>query len=215
VSHLFLRHSASVFVLSLCSVVASAQHPHERSGLVTGVGIGRGETELTIADDGNPDTPAKGRVEGYAPHASIGYGFGNHFVILFENKQWVDEQGLDDLKLRVNTQHFSFALMYAPFNHESMAGGLYLQGGVGWANSRFTALEPIPEEEQEFGETYEPIVKLDDDGVAYSLGVGYEIRVLPPVAVGMAISYNYLDNGGLLFKESYFIPMTWTLNWYW
>ena len=228
-SRLFRVGMIGLATISLMITIAppsQALHPHERNGIMVGVSLGRGESDIELgplfADALPPGAtpPRTGWTEGYSPGFKVGYGIGNHFMISFENRQWLDEGAVtsDSLqhvdKLRVNTQHYSFMLTVYPASPKSPAGGIYIQAGMGWSNSRFTILEPlIPA--NEWGENFEELEKVDEAGTAYSVGVGFEFRIVKRVAAGVATSFNYLDTGGQLFAKSEFIPMTWTLNWYW
>lgn len=193
---------------------------------MVGISIGRGESEIDLGQEflaqlpEGTQGPATGWIEGYSPGFKFGWGFGNHFMVSFENRQWLDEGGItgEELeevdKLRVNTQHYSFMFTVYPASPKSFAGGIYIQAGVGWSNSRFTILEPLIPANQ-WGENFEEIYKVDEAGTAYSVGAGYEFRIMRRVAAGVAASFNYLESGGAIFDKSRFVPITWTLNWYW
>jgi opacity protein-like surface antigen len=224
---------AAVALMTTLVPTSRAFHPHDRKGPMVGISIGGGESEIELSQDflaelpEGTQPPSSEWIEGYAPGFRLGYGIGNHFMISFENRQWLDEGAITATsaeqvdKLRVNTQHYSFVLTVFPASPKSFAGGIYIQAGVGWSNSRFTILEPHDVDENgniipnEWGENFEEIYKEDDPGTAYSIGAGYEFRIMKRVAAGVAMSYNYLDSSGQIFDKSRFVPITWTLNWYW
>lgn len=204
---------------------AYALKPHNRKGWLVGVSLGVGPGKVTVLD------PAADEVEYYNTDwqegMTPGFRFGwifipNRLMLSFENKQWLNEQAapgalaVEDeiIKLRTNAQHYSFALTWFPGSITGPTGGIYLKGGVGWANARFTVLQAL-DEPSEHGDTFEEEFLNDDAGLAMFGEMGYEFRIFSPFAAGVGVSYNYLDlPDGLVFKDTKTLAVGLTMNWY-
>jgi hypothetical protein len=207
---------AIVFVLSPISVhEAQALSPHIRDGWMVGVAYGYGKGNLALfpeAEGGRLETDWQ---RGVVPQMRVGYTLiDNRLTVSIENKQWLYEQGVLDVdKGRVNIQNWTLALTYYPGNPYRAAGGIYLQAGAGLANARLTLLEPI--EDHPYGDQFEEIFKQDEGGTAVFFSAGYEFRIVPRVAAGVAVSVVYQSIEGEIFDDAVSVPATLTLNWYW
>ena len=210
----FLCFLALVFVLSPISAhEAQALSPHIRDGWMVGVAYGYGKGKVTagsLGDDLETDWQ-----RGVVPQMRIGYTLiDNRLTVSIENKQWLYEQGVLDVdKGRVNIQNWTLALTYYPGNPYRAAGGIYLQAGAGLANARLTLLEPI--EDHPYGDQFEEVFKQDEGGTAVFFSAGYEFRIVPRVAAGVAVSVVYQSIGGEIFDDAVSVPANLTLNWYW
>jgi len=200
---------------TLLASEAQALSPHIRDGWLFGVsyGYGRGKASLFPGDIENQTE--SGWQRGAVPQYRIGHIIiKNRLMLSFENRQWLYETGfLVDDKGRVNIQNWTFALSYYPGKPTSMAGGIYLQAGAGWANARLTFLEPL--EDDPWGNKFEEIEVWDEAGTGFFIGGGYEFRITPGVGAGLAVSYVYQSIGGEIFDKAWSFPATITLNWYW
>jgi opacity protein-like surface antigen len=207
---------ALVLVLGLVAVPdVWAGKPHLREGVIFGVTFGASRGQATLFPGEETTTVGSDWETGVTPQVRLGYAVvKNHLLVTVANQQWLYEQGvLADDKLRINTQNWTLALVWCPFNPNKASGGIHVQAGIGYANSRLTLVEPI--EEDEHGNTFEEVFKKDEFGTAYTVGVGYEFRLVKSLAAGLAASYIYQPIDGTIFEDSSFVPINLTLNWYW
>lgn len=206
---------ALVLVLGLVTVQdVWALKPHLREGVIFGVGFGTTQGQVNLFPGSGEDVSSDWE-QGVSPEYRLGYAvIKNRLLVTVSNQQWLYEQGVfAEDKLRINTQNWSLDLTVCPGNPNSGWGGIYVKGGVGYANSRLTILEPI--EEDEYGNTFEEIYKTDEYGMSYMLGIGYEFRLAKSLAAGIAVSYIHQPIDGTIFEDSTWIPSNLTLNWYW
>lgn len=215
----FLR-GVGLTALALALVLAAvppaeAGAPHLREGVTFGVGVGVSKGRIDVYQGGEGQTVQSGWEKGVTPQFRVGYAVvKNHLLLTLGNQQWLYEQGvLADDKLRINAQNWSLVATWCPFNPHSATGGIYVNAGIGYANTRLTILEPI--EEDEHGNTFEEIFKSDEFGTAYQVGLGYEFRLTKLFAAGLSASYIYQDTGGEIFDHTEVVPLNLTLNWYW
>ncbi|MGH7681320.1 MAG: hypothetical protein ACRENN_04960 [Candidatus Eiseniibacteriota bacterium] len=197
-------------LLALGATHALAMREHVRNGWMFGVGIGYGEAKISTGSAlGNVDTDWQ---EGSCPQIRIGRMIGRHVMASFDQRGWLDEQGFGDSKIRVGIQNFTAALTVFPGNPTSVAGGIYLRGGVGFSNSRLTVFQHsfigAGPDSLDSGE------HRDEGGVGYTLGGGYEFRVSRNLAAGVDVSANYQAVHDVIFDETWYFPAVLSLNWY-
>lgn len=197
-------------VLALGASDALAMREHVRNGWMFGIGIGYGEAKIsTGAALQNVDT---GWQEGACPQIRIGKMLGRHFMASFDQRGWLDEQGVGDSKVRVGIQNFTAALTVFPGNPANETGGIYVRGGVGFSNSRLTVFE-----HSFIGAGIDSLDNgehRDEGGVGYTLGGGYEYRVSSNLAAGLDVSANYQAVHNEVFDETWYFPAVLSLNWY-
>jgi len=218
-----IRHrSRLLVVLSLALVLgmlgsqdAQALKPHERDGVLFGVAFGFSPGQVSLFSGEEGDAVSSDWEMGVTPQLRLGYTlFKNRLAISVVSQQWLYEQGvLAEDKLRINVQNLALALNYYPGNPNSMAGGLHFEGGVGLANARITVLEPV--EDDPHGNKFEEVLKEDEGGTSFHIGLGYEFRIMRSVAAGLMVSYVYQTIGQDIFDEASSVPVNFTLNWYW
>ena len=215
-----IRRGAGILALFLAMGLvlvpdAGAGPTHSREGVIFGVGFGISQGKVHLFPGDDDLSVESGWKMGVVPQIRLGYAVvKNRLLVTVANQQWLYEQGiLAEDKMRINTQNWTLALTWCPGNPNSHWGGLYVLAGVGYANSRLTLLEPI--EEDEHGNKFEEVFKVDEPGTAYQVGIGYEFRITKTVAVGMAASYIQTETGGTVFDYSTVIRFNLTLNWYW
>ncbi len=201
---------AVLALLCLSAGDAFALKAHKRDGWMVGVGIGYGESKITTGSSvGDFTTDWQ---DGACPQIRIGRMLGQHLMVSFDQKGWLDEQGFGDNKVRVGIQNFTAALTVFPGNPESVAGGLYFQGGVGFANARLTVFQNsfigTGPDSLDHGE------HRDEGGVGAMLGAGYEFRLSSALAAGIDVSANFQQIDSAIFKETWFFPAVLSLNWY-
>lgn len=204
-----------ISVVLVPALEAGADPVHKRDGVIFGIGIGVSTGQTTLFPDDEDLTVESGWKKGVVPQMRLGYAVvKNRLLVMVANQQWLYEQGiLAEDKMRINAQNWNLVLNWYPGNLNNYWGGLYFQAGAGYANNRLTLLEPI--EDDPYGNKFEEIYKVDEQGVAYQFGIGYEFRLGKSVAIGTQVAYIHQDIDGTIFEESDVIPFNLTLNWYW
>jgi hypothetical protein len=212
-------------LLAVCFLVSSfaagsarAAAPVERHDWAVGLAWGLGNGSVTLVDQAEGTDWARGG----SPQLRVGRRVGSHLMVGLENRQWLNEAGYQDYKIRGNVQNLCLVLTAYPGRATDLTSGLYVQAGYGWAHGRLSGLEPIdggPHEvddtgANEWGETYEVIYKHDAGGWGAVLGLGYEFRINRHCAAGLAVSYNFLSFDDDVFEEAEFVPASLNLNWY-
>jgi opacity protein-like surface antigen len=190
---------------------AHATSPVERHGWGAGVAYGIGSADVTLKPSAI-DTNT-GYTRGASPQFRLGKMVGSHFMVGLEDRQWMNETGLGDEKLRANFQNFNVVLTVYPGKTSNWTSGFFLQGGAGVAHARTSVLEPIPGG-NEWGETFEVVGKLDESGKGFMFGAGYEFRVSSHLAAGLTTSFNSLTFDDNVYDTVKFFPGGLNLNWY-
>ncbi|HET9952493.1 MAG TPA: hypothetical protein VFS09_11935 [Candidatus Eisenbacteria bacterium] len=189
--------------------MARGASPVERHGWAAGVAYGIGSADITL----KTNDPEGDYTRGASPQFRFGKMVGSHFMIGLEDRQWMNETGLGDEKVRANFQNFNVVLTVYPGKTSNWTSGFFLQGGAGVAHARTSVLEPIPGG-NEWGETFEVVGKLDESGSGFMFGAGYEVRVSSHLAVGLTTSFNSLTFDDEIFDTVKFFPGGLNLNWY-
>ena len=189
---------------------AQAIQPVERDDWSVGLAWGLGSGSVTFDELQTPTDWAKGG----SPQMRVGRRLNSHLMLGVELRQWLNETGLADYKIRGNVQNLSLVLTAYPGSATNLTSGLYLQAGGGFSHGRLSGLEPIEGGENEWGETYEVIYKHDAQGWGAVVGAGYEFRLSRHCAAGLAVSYNFLSFDDDVFDEAEFVPASLNLNWY-
>jgi opacity protein-like surface antigen len=208
--------AAFVLVAGLVPAQEAGADPiHKRDGVIFGIGVGVSTGKTTLFPGEEDLRLESGWQEGVVPQIRLGYAVvKNRLLVMVANQQWLYEQGiLAEDKLRINAQNWNLVLNWYPGNLNNYWGGLYFQAGAGYANNRLTLLKPI--EDDPHGNKFEEEFKVDETGVAYQIGIGYEFRLGKSVAAGAALGYIQQDIDGTVFDNSTVIPFNLTLNWYW
>lgn len=212
-----MRRKGIVFVLAIAIAAiggivfaspASAMEPHPLKPWMAGIGIGFGPSKIF----GGPqlsdlETAWTG---GIAPQIRLAHRLGGKTMLGFSLNDWMSEQGATDPNVRVNTQNFNATLTWFPGNPEGVTGGIFLHGGVGFANARIVKRETsVTATDTTEVETHE-----DEGGLGLMFGGGYEFRVSPAFAIGADVTANHQSIGQDLVDHNWFVPVTLRLNWY-
>ena len=201
--HMALIAAALGFFLS---GPAPAKAQQQRSPWMINVGIGVGRGEFEDVDDGR-----RTYRDGAVPQIRFGRMLSSHLMVGLAYQGWVvefDRLGgtqLVDAKLRRSLQNLTLGLAWFPASDGSLSG-LYVRGGggVGWAG---TAIVPVVEgEPQGHGD------RVDDHGISYMAEAGYEFRISRSAALGLIVSYNYLDIQGDIVRTAWFSSANFTLT---
>lgn len=199
-----------LFILILAAgLSAQAAEDQDSPNWTLGLGVGTGHATIELNDfPSDPDW-----TRGATPRFSFGRLVGSNLIVGLEVRQWLNEGGFQEYKVRGNMQNVSLFLTWYPTRKTSRNGGFFVQGGGGFSHARVSGLEPIPGG-NEWGETFHVIDKEDSGGEAVSFSLGYEFAVTARVGVGLSLSYNILwfDDG--LFNKTEFVPGGLNLSWY-
>jgi len=201
--------AAGLALLPPLATMARAASPVERHGWGAGVAYGIGSADVTL----KTNDPQSGYSRGASPQFRLGKMVGRRFMIGIEDRQWMNETGVNGEKLRANFQNFNVVLTAYPGKTSNWTSGFFLQVGAGKAHARTSLLEPIPGG-NEWGETFEVVGKLDESGSGFMVGAGYEIRVSSHLAAGLTTSFNSLTFDDEVFDTVKFFPGGLNLNWY-
>jgi hypothetical protein len=208
--------AAALLALLVTAGSAAALGPHERDGWVAGMGFGLANAKLE-----NVEGVASDWEQGVSPQIRFGRMIGRRFMVSFETKTWMDEQGAfyDEagepaLAIRVGLQNFNLLATWFPGAPESPAGGIFLYAGGGAAIARLTLFEPNAGG-GDTGESEHQEVYNDDWGYGVTAGAGYELRIFKHLAAGASVSMNWqFMEGEGFFDQNRFVPLTMNLNWY-
>ena len=179
--------------------------PHERGGWLLGMSYGYGRGRMKAL--GNQDEYKFH--DGVTPQIRFGHMLGNHLALHMEYGGWMLEDGILPDKLRISMQDVVLAATWFPGNSGSAWGGFYLRAGagLGWASAAL--IEINDDLEQEFSR------RKDETGLGLQFALGYEWRIARHTAAGLGLSLQHLDIGGDIFQSTTFVPVTFSLGWYW
>ena len=175
---------------------------------MVGLGYGLGSSKITAG-------PALNRLEsgweeGVSPQIRFGRMLGRRLMIGYDQRQWMDEQGFGVNAVRASLQNFAASLTLFPGNPENETGGIYLRGGVGFANARVAVTEDaVGGLDSTHTEQH-----LDEGGLGLMLGGGYEFRIMRSVAAGLEVSAYHQSIDGDVFDQTWFLPVSLNLAWY-
>lgn len=192
-----------VLGVSISPVAPQALEVGERSGWVLGLSLGLGEGKII-------DSDASGNAyrEGITPQWRIGRAWSSHLSTTFEYQGWLFEFGDADVKFRRSLQSWTLAVTWYPGNPANAWNGLWLRAGVGPGLSG-TARVFL----NEVGEQFDSI-RRDEWGVAINAATGYDFWITRRITIGLAANYGYLDIGGDLVREGWFVTSSFGLGWY-
>ena len=171
---------------------------HIRNGWMVGLSAGYGIGK-SLNTDGNTFLDQGSN--------AVGIRFGKminpHILIHAEWDGWVYTEEEISPKTEYSLLNYTLACSYYPGNPETLAGGIYLRGGVGVALTNVV----IPDDDNS-SDNYE-------SGFGLLIGAGYELRLSRKFALGIGAGYNKLIiNGGKYFKSGQFIPFYMDFNYY-
>ena len=184
----------AVFLIGL-PVRATAGHPHARDGWTAGFSVGGGPGKFTAATGGDSSTESGGSI-----NFRIGKALTPTFTLSFETDSWLRSESTD-LGPEVTFSFWNFAA--AGTLYPSETGGLYLRGGIGYANADIDLVE---------GNT---TVGVSESGFGILAAAGYEWRLTTNFALGATGGYDFLFISGDIFDSAQFGFVAIDLNWYW
>jgi len=190
--------TTAVLVSLLVGSASAGGYSHIRDAWVYGLNLGWGWTQVGAHDVGNDfkvNSPWAGDFSGalrvgFCPSENFSYG--------------IDVSGWADYAGRFDTRAFSFLLQ----GHLYPGGqGFYMRGGVGLGSLGVT----------QRGTAF-PVISKSSGGFAWGIGTGFEARVSPNFAIGVAYDYRWIGVGELTDQVDDVTAgtqsVTLSLNWY-
>ena len=181
---------------------ASALEPVRREGWTLGLGLGLGHG--SISPPSGDDFYAK---DGAVAQISVARAVSSRLRLGVTWHDWLTERGDEELRIRRTMQSWVLAGTWVPGDLENAWSGLYLRGGVGIAQGRYSTAGA-----DEHGEDID-LLATDQTGVALLGTIGYEFAVAKHAAAGVSFTANVADYGDDLFDHGWFAPVSVTLNW--
>ena len=176
---------------------------HIRDGWYIGMGYGYGRGVIT----GGNEKDYSYR-DGATPQVRFGHSVGQHFMAGIEYSGWMFEEGDIHEKYRYSLQNLDAALTWHPGPVDAYWGGFYARAGIGLAWGRAVVVE-IEEQVQVASYAF------TETGLGLVFNVGYEFRITHNAAAGLSMGWNHLNIGEFLFDKARYVPVVFTLNWYW
>lgn len=191
-----------ILTIMLPGAAAGAEN-HVRDGWFIGMGYGYGRGVITASNE--QDYSYR---DGATPQIRFGHSVGEHFLAGLEYGGWMFEEGDAVQKYRYSLQSVTAAATWHPGSADAYWGGFYTRGGVGLAWGRAVIID-IEDQEQVHSRT------LDEAGLGLVFQVGYEFRITHNAAAGLSLGWNHLTIEKDFFDVARYVPVVFTLNWYW
>ncbi len=176
---------------------------HIRDGWFIGMGYGYGRGVITASNEQDYSYRS-----GAIPQIRFGHSVGKHFLAGLEYGGWMFEEGDAHHKYRYSLQSVNAALTWHPGDADAYWGGFYTRAGAGLAWGRAVSVEI--EDQVQVGST-----SITETGLSLVFQIGYEFRITHNAAAGLSTGWNQLNIGKDLFDEARYVPLAFTLNWYW
>lgn len=169
-------------------------HSNTRDGVVIGLDLGWGWTQAQVTDDGTSltsdwtDDLTGGFRVGFAPSDELVYGL--------EIGGWSEHTGLLDE---------SVIWIQAAGRYFPTGQGLWLKAGAGLGSLKIDYVSPAA------------IISRSNSGLTWNLGLGYEMRVSPTLALGLGYDYRKVSVGEVLTLddvETTVQSVTFAVTWY-
>lgn len=168
-------------------------YPQERRGFMIGGNLGGGSAAVSVTGLGM--SASTQREAGVAGNFRFGWGISPNLTLGFESNGWAKSEGGTTVNFGVG----AFTATYYP----NPAQGFYLRAGIGGGTQKMT-----------FTENNVSAVATEN-GVGFTGGVGYEMRLGQKWSLGPALDYGYtsVDVPGGSISANY-VNFTAALNWY-
>jgi len=199
--------------LSAVPAAGLARIPNTREGWVVGLAYGPAKAKIQTGASLGGDSLTTEWLEGPAQSVRLGRMLTPNLKIGYEHQAWLREQGFKSLKIHAGMQLEALGLTVYPWSPGSAWGGLFAIVGGGYAHCRLTFLEPLEPGESAIGNTYEPVLTVDENGWGAFGGLGYELQITRTFAASAMLTYNAVDIGGSVYDTAQFVPLTASLNW--
>ncbi|MFH1845080.1 MAG: hypothetical protein ABIF77_17975 [bacterium] len=145
---------------------AAGQYPHERKGVVAGLEIGHGGSQVEYLRNNQNFTSEE--ESGCALGLRVGYGFTNSFTLTLDGMGYCQDHHGEEYVMS------STVLM---FTYYPDAGGFFLRAGFG--GGRLESNRPEDDDD--------PLaVEFEENAGVLAFGLGYEWRLSKSLALGLA-----------------------------
>jgi len=184
----------SIVALSAWSTISGADpYPHERRSFMIGGNLGGGTAAVSVT--GNGLSASSSREAGVAGNFRFGWGITPNLSLGIESNGWTKSEGGTTVNFGVG----AFTATYYP----NPAQGFYLRAGIGGGTQKLMYTEN------------NVTGVITENGMGFTGGVGYEMRLGPKWSLGPALDYGYtsVDVPGGSISSNY-VNFTAALNWY-
>jgi len=185
-------------LLTLLAGTASAVgHSHTRDGWIYGLNLGWGWAKAQGDDVGNNLKMDTGWADDFTGGLRVGFAGSEQFSYGLDFSGWSDYA----YQTRVKTFRVLVTGTWYPKGQ-----GFYIRGGIG-GGSLNLSYTPV---------AY-PKISQSKGGLALGAGAGWEVRVAPTVAIGLAYDYYWVDSGTISYLENVTTQVqgiTFSLTWY-
>ncbi len=195
-----LRRGLAAGLLSILSLAAFAAagsadpYPHERRGFMMGGNLGGGSAAVSATGGGF--SVSSQREAGVAGNFRFGWGLSPYLSLGFESNAWSKSEG-------GTTVNFGVGALTATY-YPNPAQGFYMRAGVGGGTQKLIVTQNNLS------------ASATENGVGFTGGVGYEMRLGEKWSLGPALDYGYtsvdVPGGGTL--SSNYVNFTAAFNWY-
>jgi hypothetical protein len=193
-SRAFVAGMLSIAVLGAWSACAGADpYPQERRSFMMGGNLGGGTAAVSASGGGM--SVSTSREAGVAGNFRFGWGVSPYVTLGFESNAWSKSEGGTTVNFGVG----AFTATYYP----NPAQGFYMRAGVGGGTQKLM-----------FTENNVSAIATEN-GVGFTGGVGYEMRLGQKWSLGPALDYGYtsVDVPGGSISANY-VNFTAAFNWY-
>lgn len=195
------NHSRTMFagVLSVTALVAMAAtafadpYPQERRGFMMGANLGGGTAAVSATGAGV--SVSSDRRGGVAGNFRIGYGVSPYVTLGVESNAWTRNENGSAVTFGVSAATVTY--------YPNPAQGFYLRAGVGGSSQKLTVTQGSL------------AAVATENGVGFTGGIGYEMRLGRKWSLGPALDYGYssIDVPGGTISANY-MNFSAGLNWY-
>ena len=190
--------ATTILVFLIAGSATAAGYSHIRDAWVYGLNLGWGWTQVEARDTNTPPGLTTPWVGDFTGALRVGFCGSESFSYGLDFSGWSDYAG------RFDTRAFYFLLQ----GHWYPRGqGFYVRGGAGLGSLGVTQRgSAIPVFSKSFG------------GFAWGAGAGYEVRVSPNFAIGVAYDYRWIGAGEITDQfddvSAGTQSVTLSMNWY-
>jgi len=187
----------SLLLTLLAGSASAIGHSHTRDGWVYALNLGWGWAKVTGHDTGNNLDMSSDWADDFTGGLRVGFAGSDNFSYGLDFSGWSDY----GYQTRIKTWRILVTGTWYPKGQ-----GFYLRGGIGGGS---LGLEYTP--------VGFPKISQSAGGLALGAGAGWEVRVSPGVAVGLAYDYYVVDSGTISYLDDVKTQtqgLTFSITWY-
>ncbi|HTO91812.1 MAG TPA: outer membrane beta-barrel protein [Candidatus Sulfotelmatobacter sp.] len=194
-SKLVVLGAAMIVAASLASAFnASADpYPQTRNGFYLGLGIGGGTGAASLS--GNGFSASSDRQGGAVGSLRLGWSVMPQLSLGVESNSWARTESGQTVSMSVYTAGATY--------YPNPSQGFFMRAGVGGGNESFSV------------SSGNSSGSASQSGFGFTVGTGYEMRLMPHWSLGPAVDYGYVNvkNQGFNISSNY-VNFTAAMNWY-